>query len=366
MGVDWDLFNYTKKERIRFGDFVCSRRSIIQKSPIACAIITYYLFENYGDQIAVVPDVPYDDRPQWPFPGDYLDGWQYTDVTEKTIAALVKENVLRDDIAPENGARLLRHRVDPGDVPYIFDLSSEDVPKPLAITVGRFRRILVSRIPFLGQAWAADDKPTAASLMTLLLRYVEDLIEQGEEGGIVEVFRLIDTARRAFTPDLKEAFWEYFLDELRCHDPRIFAIMEAIPEGEREPVLLARPEHHSGQGGMATSTPGNQKWTVSRTLEVSRGLITIQVSANTENETAIANSLPSWKEVTLQEIMEAVQSIYSEVGRISSKGRVLGALRIEITDLCPVLETRLKDIREAAAEALRAAVDEAGLVRWRK
>jgi hypothetical protein len=113
MGVDWMLVNYTKKERVTWEVLpLPSRVPAMLSDPVVNAIIVRYLFENRGDQIALVPDVPWDDKPQWPFPGPYIDCWRYKDVLNDVIAVLVEQKVIREEIDAKTATRHLRFWMD--------------------------------------------------------------------------------------------------------------------------------------------------------------------------------------------------------------------------------------------------------------
>ena len=95
MGLQYNLVNQTKKERIEFGGHISAgKASELVTYPPAAAIVTWYLLQNPGDLISFVDD----HGESWPFPeGTWKDHLHYRDVTEETLSALIDAGHLVED-----------------------------------------------------------------------------------------------------------------------------------------------------------------------------------------------------------------------------------------------------------------------------
>ena len=93
MSVGYILVNQTKKERISFIHIPATTAKELAGNPVSAAIIAWYMLENLGDNISFVSDT-YDD---WPFSGDHIQLSEYTDMTDKVVAALIDAQILVDE-----------------------------------------------------------------------------------------------------------------------------------------------------------------------------------------------------------------------------------------------------------------------------
>jgi hypothetical protein len=87
------LWNSTKRERIAFEHVAATTPSEVAGNPAAAAIVTWYLLQNPGDQIALLTegDVP---------PAlncTYGEALKLPDCTEAVVAALISEGILKDE-----------------------------------------------------------------------------------------------------------------------------------------------------------------------------------------------------------------------------------------------------------------------------
>ncbi|MFZ6029857.1 MAG: hypothetical protein ACOYYS_19255 [Chloroflexota bacterium] len=93
MGVGYILVNHTKKEHINFTHIPASTARELAGNPVSAAIVTWYLLENRGDNIAFISDT-YDD---WPFPGHREQLSQYTEITDEIVKSLIDAEILVDE-----------------------------------------------------------------------------------------------------------------------------------------------------------------------------------------------------------------------------------------------------------------------------
>jgi len=93
MGVGYTLVNHTKKELIGFGHIPAKKARELAGNSVSAAIVTWYMLENLGDNIAFVSDT-YDD---WPFPGERNELSMYDDVTDLVVTSLVNAEILVDE-----------------------------------------------------------------------------------------------------------------------------------------------------------------------------------------------------------------------------------------------------------------------------
>jgi pyridoxine/pyridoxamine 5'-phosphate oxidase len=93
MGVGYMLVNYTKKEMIRFSHIPASKARELAGNPVSAAMVTWYMLENCGDNIAFVSDT-YDD---WPFPGDDKQLSDYLEITNQVVDSLINAEILVDE-----------------------------------------------------------------------------------------------------------------------------------------------------------------------------------------------------------------------------------------------------------------------------
>jgi hypothetical protein len=93
MGVSYKLVNITKSEQIYFSHISASSKREIAGSPVAAAIVSWYLLEHRGDAIAFVEDSEGD----WPFPsGQPSDANHFPDVTDAVVERLIAAGILED------------------------------------------------------------------------------------------------------------------------------------------------------------------------------------------------------------------------------------------------------------------------------
>jgi hypothetical protein len=86
------LWNSTKRERIAFEHVAATTPREVAGNPAASAIVTWYLIQNPGDQIAVLTDgnVP----PE--LNCTYAEALKLPDRTEAVVADLIAEGILKD------------------------------------------------------------------------------------------------------------------------------------------------------------------------------------------------------------------------------------------------------------------------------
>ena len=94
MGVEYELVNFTKKERISYAHLAGSKMRELAGNPAQAAITTWYLINNQGDNIQFVSDT-YDD---WPFPeGKRGDQFSFSDKTFEIVSELIERGGLEDE-----------------------------------------------------------------------------------------------------------------------------------------------------------------------------------------------------------------------------------------------------------------------------
>lgn len=94
MGVWYSLINNTKKECLHFTHLSSAKARELAGSAVTSAIVTWYLLQNSGDEIAFVTDA-YSD---WPFKtGKKEDTYNYKEVTDKVIDDLIANKILLDE-----------------------------------------------------------------------------------------------------------------------------------------------------------------------------------------------------------------------------------------------------------------------------
>lgn len=93
MGVEYELVNISKKERITFTHLAGSKRRELAGNPAQAAVTTWYLLTNQGDNIQFVSDSDND----WPFSvGKRGDQHDYPDKTFDVVSALIQQGILED------------------------------------------------------------------------------------------------------------------------------------------------------------------------------------------------------------------------------------------------------------------------------
>ncbi|MES3023165.1 MAG: hypothetical protein V4857_16495 [Pseudomonadota bacterium] len=94
MSVWYSLVNQTRREYIAFSHIPAATKRELIGNPVSAAIISWYLFEYGGDNIAFVSDTD----GVWPFKdGSKRDLIKYRECTDEVVAALVGAEILRDD-----------------------------------------------------------------------------------------------------------------------------------------------------------------------------------------------------------------------------------------------------------------------------
>ena len=94
MGVQYELVNFSKSEKITFAHLNGNKKHELAGNPAQSSIVTWYLLNNQGCDIQFVSD-SYDD---WPFPsGNRSDLESYRDVTLPIIDELIAHNILKDN-----------------------------------------------------------------------------------------------------------------------------------------------------------------------------------------------------------------------------------------------------------------------------
>ena len=93
MGVGYELVNHSRRERILFAHIPASKQRELAGNPVAAAIVTWYLLQHPGDEVAFVSDT-HDD---WPFSsGAKSDLASYAEVTNAVVDSLIAAGVLED------------------------------------------------------------------------------------------------------------------------------------------------------------------------------------------------------------------------------------------------------------------------------
>jgi hypothetical protein len=94
MGVGYVLVNHSRCEVITFAHLPVSKARELAGNPVTAALTTWYLLHHSDDRVAFVSDTYAD----WPFPsGSRADLANYTDVTDRVVAELVADGILRDE-----------------------------------------------------------------------------------------------------------------------------------------------------------------------------------------------------------------------------------------------------------------------------
>lgn len=95
MGVQYILVNFTKKEKIDFTHLGQTTKRVLSGSSENSAIVTWYMIENIGDRISMIPD----QYEKWLFFEDSEDNVfseNYKDVTNKIVNQLIEAEILVD------------------------------------------------------------------------------------------------------------------------------------------------------------------------------------------------------------------------------------------------------------------------------
>lgn len=92
MGVEYELINITKKEKITFMHLPCGKEREIVGNPVSAAISSWYLLKHSGDEIGFIPD-----QGNLPFNTIKIeDTYMYKDVTEEVINELIDNQIIKD------------------------------------------------------------------------------------------------------------------------------------------------------------------------------------------------------------------------------------------------------------------------------
>ncbi|WP_431484689.1 hypothetical protein [Pseudomonas solani] len=93
MSVSYTLWNATKRERISFMHINASTAREIAGQPAAAAIVAWYLIQNPGDEISILPEgtLP----PSLARHG--VDPYSLPDCTSHYVEQLIAEGILKDN-----------------------------------------------------------------------------------------------------------------------------------------------------------------------------------------------------------------------------------------------------------------------------
>ena len=93
MGVQYELVNQTKKERITYAHLDGSKARELAGNPCQAAITAWYLLQNQGDEIQFVSDA----YGEWPFRSEKdINCGEYPDKTDEVVEQLIEKGILKD------------------------------------------------------------------------------------------------------------------------------------------------------------------------------------------------------------------------------------------------------------------------------